>query len=184
MSQLRMIRPNLDELPQIQIPKGYGLRTYEPGDEAHWAVIINSSFGGERSAEDARKEIMDRPQFVPEGLFFATYGGKPVGTACAWRQSPDETKVGYVHMVGVETEHQGHRLGKLVSLRVLYFFKEHGFSMAILDTDDDRLPAIKTYLNIGFKPLYRDDSYPKRWRDICEKLSVEMPETLWEKDIT
>ena len=185
MSQLKMIRPNLDKLLKIQIPKGYGIRTYEPGDEVHWARIINDSFGGDRSAEDARKKIMAKPQFIPEGLFFATYQGEPVGTACAWRQSPDEMEVGCVHMVGVVSEHQGHRLGKLVCLRVLYFFKEHGFSMAILSTDDhiDRLPAVKTYLNIGFKPLYRDDSHPERWRVVCEKLGVEAPETLWENDI-
>lgn len=183
MSQLRMIRPNLDELPEIKVPKEYEIRTYKPGDEVHWARIINASFGGERSPEDARNQIMDKPQFVPEGLFFATYKGKPVGTATAWRQSPDETEVGYVHMVGVVPSYQGHRLGKLVSLCVLHFFSKHGFSMAMLDTDDHRLPALKTYLNLGFKPLYREDSHQERWRKVFEKLDVEQIEVLWEKDI-
>jgi len=173
MSQLRMIRPNLDELPKIQIPKGYAIRTYEPGDEVHWAEIINASFGGKRSAEDTRKEIMDKPHFAPERLFFATYQGKPVGTACAWREPPDETEVGYVHMVGVVPEHQGYRLGRLVSLCVLYSFKEQGLSRAILDTDDHRLPAIKTYLNLGFRPLYREDSHRKRWKAVLEKLGID-----------
>ena len=183
MSQLRMIRQNLEELSEIKIPKGYGIRTYKPGDEAHWARITNASFGGKRSPEDARKEIMDRPQFVPEGLFFVIYQGKPVGTACAWRQSRDETEVGQLHMVGVVPEHQGHRLGELVSLCVLHFFKEHDFSMAWLGTDGHRLPALKTYLNLGFKPLYREDSHQERWKAVFEKLGVEMPEILWEKDV-
>ena len=176
MSQLKMIRPDLEDLSEIQIPEGYSVRTYKSGDEVHWARIIDASFGGERSAEHARKEIMDRKQFVPEGLFFATYHGEPVGTACAWREAPEETEVGDVHMVGVVPERQGHRLGKLVSLCVLHFFKKHGFSMATLNTDDERLPAIKTYLNLGFKPVYRDDTHPKRWKAVSEEMGFEMPE--------
>ena len=177
MSQLRMLRPDLEELPEIQIPEGYGVRTYRPGDEANWARIIDASFGGRRSAEDARKEIINKPQFAPEGLFFATHQGKPVGTACAWRGTPEETEVGYLHMVGVVPEHQGHRLGKLVSLCVLHFFKEHHFSRALLDTDDGRLPALKTYLNLGFKPVYRDDSHEERWKAVSGNLRVELPES-------
>ena len=183
MSQLRMIRPDLDELPKIKIPEEYEIRTYKPGDEVHWVRIIKASFGEEESPEDVRKKIMDKPQFVPEGFFFATYQGKPVGTAYAWRQSPDETEVGSVEMVGVVPEHQGHRLGKLLSLCVLYSFKKQRLSKAILGTDDHRLPAIKTYLNLGFKPLYREDSHQERWKAVFEKLDAEMPETLWEKDV-
>ena len=178
MSQLRMRRPDMRNLPEIQIPEGYAVRTYEPGDEIHWARIINASFGGKRGAEDARKEIIDREQFAPEILFFVTHQGKPVGTACAWRKAPDETKTGYLHMVGVIPEHQGNSLGKLVSLCVLHYFKKHGFSEAMLDTDDNRLPALKTYLNLGFRPVYRDDSHPKRWEAVSENLGVKIPESL------
>ena len=29
--QLRMVRPNLDGLPQLEIPEGYEIRTYQEG---------------------------------------------------------------------------------------------------------------------------------------------------------
>lgn len=178
MSQLRMSRPDLENLPEIQIPEGYSVRTYKPGDEVHWARIINASFGGERIAEDARKEIMDRKQFDPEGLFFVTHQEELVGAACAWREAQEEKKVGYLHMVGVVPEHQGHRLGKLISLCVLHFLRKHGFSEAMLDTDDGRLPALKTYLNLGFRPVYRDDSHSGRWKAVSENLGIEIPEPI------
>ncbi len=168
--------PDLEQLPEIQIPEGYAVRSYRPGDEIHWARIIDASFGGNRSAEDVKEEIVNKPQFTPEGLFFATCQGEPVGTACAWRGKPEETEVGQLHMVGVEPEHQGHRLGKLVSICVLHFLKKHSFSMAMLDTDDERLPAVKTYLNLGFRPVYRDDSHPGRWKAVSENLGIETPE--------
>ena len=32
--QLRMVRPNLENLPKLELPTGYGMRTYREGDEA------------------------------------------------------------------------------------------------------------------------------------------------------
>ena len=170
--QLRMVRPDLNDLPELQLPEGYELRTYQEGDDVHWANVINNSFGGKRTAEDARKAIMGQDVFDPDGLYFATYQGTPVGTACAWKGSPDETEVGYVHMVGVDSKHEGHKLGKWVSLCVLLYFRERGFKCAKLDTDDFRLPAVKTYINLGFLPIYVDTDQPERWRQVFKNLGV------------
>ena len=174
--QLRMVRPNLEDLPELELPVGYGMRTYRTGDEVHWARIISDSFGGrERTAQDTENEITGRDVFVPDGLYFATHQGVPVGTACAWRQSVDEKDVGYVHMVGVVAEHTGHKLGKWVSLAVLSYFRDNNFKCSILDTDDFRIPAIKTYLNLGFIPVYVEQGQPERWRNIFEKLGLAHP---------
>ncbi len=176
--QLRMVRPNLDNLPKLELPNGYSLRSYQEGDGIHWANIISDSFGGrERTAEDTHNEITGRDVFVPDGLYFVTHQDIPVGTACAWRQSVDETEVGYVHMVGVLGEHTGHKLGKWVSLAVLYYFRDNGFSCSMLDTDDFRIPAIKTYLNLGFVPVYVDDTQPDRWKEILKKLELPLMTT-------
>ena len=171
--QLRMVRPHLEDLPEIQLPTGYDIRTYREGDEIHWAHIISDSFGGrERTAEDTQNEITCRDVFLPDGLYFATYQGIPIGTACAWQQSVDEKEVGYVHMVGVMEAHTGHKLGKWVSLAVLLYSRDNGFKCAMLDTDDFRVPAIKTYLNLGFIPVYVEEGQPKRWEDIFQKLTL------------
>ena len=171
--QLRMVRPNLEDLPELELPVGYGMRTYRTGDEVHWARIISDSFGGrERTAQDTENEITGRDVFVPDGLYFATHQGVPVGTACAWRQSVDEKDVGYVHMVGVVAEHTGHKLGKWVSLAVLCYFRDNNFKCSMLDTDDFRIPAIKTYLNLGFIPVYVEEGQPERWRNIFKKLEL------------
>ena len=170
--QLRMVRPNLAGLPQLEIPAGYEIRTYQEGDDVHWANVISDSFGGERTAEDARRDIMDRDVFDPAGLYFATYRGTPVGTTCAWKDTTDEIDVGIVHMVGVHSAHTGHKLGRCVTLNVLLYLRDHGFKCAKLGTDDFRLPAIKTYLNLGFLPVYVDVTQPGRWREIFKKLGL------------
>ena len=172
--QLRMIRPDLEHLPELEVPTGFGLRTYQEGDDQHWADIINDSFGGNYlTAADARREIMDQDYFDPRGLFFNTYQQQPVGTACAWRwQRVEETAIGQLHMVGVHSDHTGHRLGRCVSLAVLHYLNQHQYTCAILSTDDFRLPAIKTYLNLGFLPICVDDDHSQRWRTIGPRLGL------------
>ena len=135
--QLRMFLSSLEHLPELEVPAGYAIRSFQPGDEEHWAAIIDASFGGERTAENTRREILDRPEYMPGGLFFATYEGKPIGTTCAWRQSQEETEVGYVHMVGVVPEHRGHKLLQWLSLQVLIFLKEHGFNSSSQKSPSD-----------------------------------------------
>ena len=172
--QLRMVRPNLDDLPPMQLSPGYEIRPYEEGDDAYWAAIITASFGHRNlTAADARRAIMDQDVFDPEGVFFATYEGTPVGTASAWRANIDEVECGKVHMVGVDTAHAGHKLGKWVSLAVLRYFREHEFICAKLDTDDFRIPALKTYLNLGFLPVYVDSDQAERWRKIFGIFGLE-----------
>lgn len=36
---VRMIRGNLDDVPQHDVPSGYSIRWYEPGDDLHWRRI-------------------------------------------------------------------------------------------------------------------------------------------------
>src|SRR5436309_6979511 len=107
MAQLRMRRPQLEDLLPVEIPADYRLRTYEPGDEAAWARIMNTGIGRDHTAESCRASLIEQPQFRPKGLFLAvTETGEAAGSACAWRHPPEETRVGYVHMVCVLPEHR------------------------------------------------------------------------------
>jgi mycothiol synthase len=171
--QLAMLRPHLRYLPPrdgIVLPPGYAIRTYQPGDEQAWAEIMNTGIGSGWTVERVREKLTGLPQFDPQGLFFITYKGQPVATACAWREHPKEREHGILHMVCALPQHRGHRFGYVVSLRVLWYFAEHGFTDCRLLTDDWRLSAIKTYLDLGFQPVYFDDRHRQRWRAVGEKL--------------
>jgi len=172
-TQLRMRKSELDDTRVVDPPAGYEVRSYQPGDESAWADIISASFGETKwNVEVTRKELIDRPQFKPKGLFFVTWHGRPVGTCCAWRPM-DKPNVGYVHMLGVMPEHQGKGLGHVLVLHVLDYFRKKGFREAILDTDDFRLPAIKTYLKLGFEPVYIGENHRRRWEIVKHKLGTK-----------
>ena len=173
--QLRMVRRSLDDLPELEIPDGCELRAYQPGDEAAWAEIMNTGIG-DWTPEKCRESLTSQPQFLPDGLFFVTFKGKPVGSACAWRKSPDEWTSGCLHMVCVMPEHRGKQLGYLLMLAVLRYFRDRGFREVWLDTDDWRIPAIRTYLRLGFEPFCLDESHRERWRIVLGRaISSSMP---------
>ncbi|MFO7946233.1 MAG: GNAT family N-acetyltransferase [Armatimonadota bacterium] len=172
--QLTMKRPDLKNLPEITLPDGYELRTFQPGDERAWEAIVARAFDRDVPEGHFDSRIGDHDAFQPERVFFICHNGEGVATATAWYMEKWGENTGYVHMVGVKPGHQGKRLGYQVSLAVLHRLRGEGFEEAVLTTDDFRLPAIKTYLNLGFEPVLVHENQRERWRDVFEALG--MPE--------
>jgi mycothiol synthase len=170
--QLRMRITSLENITFPKLSPDYRIRSYLKGDAASWVNIIKSSFGRNYLANEALNEILSSKEFDANGLLFITYHEQPVGTVCARVQSIKERKTGYVHMLGVIPAHQGKKLGRKLTLCALHYFKRKGFQDAILDTDDYRLPAIRTYVDLGFEPVYLERSHKKRWAKVFEEIKV------------
>ncbi|MDE2847037.1 MAG: GNAT family N-acetyltransferase [Gemmatimonadota bacterium] len=171
--QLRMMRPDLEDLPEISVPDGYALRTYRPGDEAAWSEIMNTGIGTDWTAEKCRKELTETEPFMADGCFFATRSGVAVATACAYDVQPEGISAAQVHMVCATPSHRGKGLGRLVTLAVLHYMRERGYAAAFLGTDDFRVPAVKTYLGLGFIPDYIEDSHRLRWSAVFAKVGEQ-----------
>lgn len=168
--QLRMVRPDLNNLPGIGVPAGYALRTYRPGDEAAWCEIMNTGIGTGWTVEKCREELTGREAFLPDGCFFVTKSGQGVATACAYDNPPEGVNAAQVHMVCAKPAHRGRGLGRLVTLAVLHYMRDHGYQAAFLGTDDFRVPAIRTYLGLGFVPDFIEDSHRTRWSAVYAKI--------------
>lgn len=168
--QLFMRRPNLDNLPELPpLPDGYSLREYHVGDEKPLANLLALTFEDAAwTSKKVRATFIDAPDV--EKMLVIDYEGVPIATASA-RLLPDAyPNSGYVHYVAADPAHKGQRLGYIVTLAVLHEFRRLGCKDAVLETDDFRLPAIKTYLNLGFVPEHRHETHPQRWTDINHKL--------------
>jgi len=156
-------------LPPLDLPGDVTLRVFEEAwGSAAWEHIVNTAFGrGFSFNEKMRAE----PAFRPERILFLEQGGVPVAVAAAWERKQWPAGTGYLHYVAVLPEAQGRALGYWVSLACLHQMRREGNDRALLETQDQRLPAIKTYFRLGFSPdLTSHESYPERWEKILAQL--------------
>ena len=167
--QLHMIRRTLDNLPALVLPTGCSIRCFRDGWEKKWERIITESFEAQPGTYDFEKVMRADPSFRPERILFACFGEEPAAVAAAYSW-PHKLPGGMLHYVGALKSHRGMGLGRAVSLAALYRMKEDGFTTAWLSTDDFRLPAIKTYLDLGFVPLLVHENQRARWAAVFEKL--------------
>jgi len=170
--QLVMKRDSLDDIPEIELPPGYHIRTYRDGDQQAWCDILNEAFEDNWTVEKFTKSMLEDYGFRPGRIFFICYGDEPVATASAWRVRSISDDMGYVHWVAVKPAHRGKGLGKAITVAVLRKFREEGCGEAVLQTDDFRLPALKVYLDLNFRPLIVHENQRERWRKILRNLGL------------
>ena len=166
-----MRRPNLDALPNVPtLPAGSQLRVASPEDAPALAALLQSAFPEEVwTLERVQSALLEAPDV--EETYLITRGYELLATASA-RIAPEFPRSGYLHWVAVAPSAQGQRLGFDISLAVLHHFAKRGCADAVLETDDSRLPAIKTYQNLGFVPEPRHATHPERWTDVLAKLAA------------
>lgn len=169
VTQLSMRLAPLHALPEVRLPPGYALRTFRAGDEDGWAALMNSEIG-EWDKDAVRTAFLTQEGVEPDGIFFAMRGEEHAATATA--QSSTDASSGYVHMVTAHPAHRGRGLGRAVTLAVLHRLRDIGCTDALLLTDDHRLPAIRTYLNLGFDPEHTASDHPERWARVLARLAT------------
>ena len=173
--QLRMQFRAFSSLAPVSLPRGYTLATLATLAQrgvSDWIAVLGAT--GQLGAWDrARAErCLDDPRpVVPEGTYLVLHGGHPVATACTVLPTPAEPRheLGWV---AVDPGHQGNGLGLQVCRAVLWYAHRRGWPASILNTDDWRLPAISTYLKLGFEPEITHDSHPARWREVRRLLAT------------
>jgi len=169
-NQLKMVLSDFENINKAELPEEYEIKTYKEGDEKVWCKIINESVGGKWTPELFKKQFKSKKQFDPKGLFFLYYKSKPCGTILAWKDNPN---LGQLHYLGILKQHTGKKIGYALCIEVLKYFKKKNIKNVFLTTDDFRLPAIKVYLKIGFKPVIHEEDQLRRWEKVFNFLKSE-----------
>ena len=171
--QLEMVRADLEDLPELNLPAGYTLRAYQPGDEEVWGKLMTEAFTPLWNADRFRRFFIPHFGFKPERVIFICWEGEPIGSACAFQWPGIPRHQGYIHMVGVTRPHCGHRLGYWLATAGLHQFKQERFCSAMLQTEDFRIPAIKHYLRLGFRPELVQEDQREKWTRVLVRIGGE-----------
>ena len=157
------------------LPEGYSLTTVETeSDMQGWIETCAEGLStGFWTIEDFQKNMLEPEGLEKDQIFLVKEAtGRIVATATAWLKPGDR---GYLHMVAALPDARGLGLGGLLTQHVLDFFLTRGIDYITLDTDDFRLPAIKTYLRLGFIPVLSEYGADQLWKDIFVKTGLHTP---------
>ena len=180
LPSLQMKLQSLEDLPIMStLPEGYSLRLATQADTVALAFLLGKAFPEivwttDRARRDLFEDQTVKEVWIIEFTPLSSSHPLMVATASARQMTPDSTE-GYVHWVGAEPEHRGKGLGLAVTLQVLHRFRDWGLDSAVLETDDERIPAISTYEKLGFRPIYETHaSYPERWSKIRTQIEEKL----------
>ena len=173
MAQLRMVKLNMQDIPEANIFDGLELRILRADEKNKWEKLCDEAFD---SKHDFKSIIEDKKGYTADGIFVITDKDKLAATGTALLDCNDNG-FGYVHMIAADTNYSGKKLGYEVTAAVLRRLRDSGFDKAELTTDDFRLPAVKTYLNLGFIPdLSVDGTMRGRWESLYKIFNLELNE--------
>ncbi len=114
-------------------------------------------------------------EIVENSMVLITQSGEPVAVACGLSRDDNWVELAWV---AVAPAHRGRGIGRMVCAAVVRQLLSLDKSKIFGSTQDERLSAIKIYLDLGFYPLYRTDKI-ERWDSICCKLEKSFTPSLW-----
>lgn len=171
---------DLSRAPTFELPAGFSVRWYRPGDGRLWREIQASA---------------DRYNEFPPQLFHGEFGfdpmplgqrqcyltapdGETIGSATAWFDwNHAGRRWGRVHWVAILPAWQGRGLGKALMTLICRRLCELGHRRAYLTTSTARLPAVNLYLRFGFLPEIFTEEDGIVWRALEPHLKPSIPWT-------
>src|SRR6187551_2884915 len=126
-----MIRHDLNEIPPVELPEGFRIRTFRDGDIANWCRIETSV--DEFSTIEQAERYFDR-EFHPQielmydrSFMLETSDGTAIGTTTAWMGTFYGELTGMIHWVAIEPNYQGRGLAKpLLATAMHRLAQDHG----------------------------------------------------------
>ena len=169
MGSLRMVYVAEEKrpLPEVSLPAGFALRAMGKDEMAAYNDLRGSA--GFTAWDDAAWEQETRPQISGGHLVIVeTATGRLAASATAELPVPEQFHgFGLLGWVMCHPDFRGKRLGYAVCAAVMRMLYACGYRSFILATDDFRVPAVKTYLNLGWQPWLTEPDMEERWRNLA-----------------
>jgi mycothiol synthase len=170
----QMRRPLTDSFPDVRLPAGIRIRTFEiERDEEAWTALNRLAFAdhpeqGAWTVDDLLLREQE-PWFDPDGLLLAedtrdaaaySSGGENSRRLVGfhWTKVHDRA-LGEVYVVGVDPAARGRGLGKALTVAGLNHLRSRGLITAMLYVDDENAAAITLYKSLGFTRWSADVMY-------------------------
>lgn len=153
-SYLQMSYPLSTPLQEPVVPKGFTIRPLAGIQEVESYVELHrAAFASTSMTIDWRLRTLRTPQYQPELDLVAVAPNGTLADFCVgWLDQ--ERSLGQVEPLGVHPHFQHIGLGQALLCESLRRFKAHGANSVLVETEDNRSPALQTYKSVGFQPIH------------------------------
>jgi len=169
---IRMVRPNMDNIPQIALPVGFSMRSMRMDEIGLWTDIWRDAEPYFQIKDDAFMGVYgpDLPAVERRVFFVVNEPGVATGTISAWYDRDFKgVDAGRIHWVAVRRAFQSRGLAKgMMTFAMNRLAEWH--RLAYLDTQSKRIGAIKLYLDFGFLPYMDADGAAEAWCEVAKHL--------------
>jgi mycothiol synthase len=157
-------------LPEVVLPDGVAIRTFEPGsDDEAWVELNARAFAGHPeqgfwTVDDLHRRMCES-WFDPAGFFIAVRDGRLVGFDWTKVHGGDpgshhgHEPIGEIYVVGVDPAERGTGLGTALTIVGLRHLRALGLPQVMLYVDESNASAIKVYQRLGFTHWDTDVMY-------------------------
>jgi len=165
--------------PLVSVAGGYTLRKFRPAETEQYIELAREAGFDHFSAEILAGYSAT---VIPGGFFVVEHdpSGELAASAMAQHASDEmHPEGGVLGWVMGRAAHSGKGLGLTVCAAVTGRLLAAGYREIYLKTDDSRLPALKTYLKLGWVPLLFTPDMESRWQRVCARLAWPFEPDRW-----
>ena len=170
--ELSLSKKYMDKKP-ISVPTGFLLRNYDHNDINSIINIFKLSLFQGWNEEKINKVIKT---YVENGLFVVIHkaSNTVVATMAARHDSGKGSgKIGCITWLCTHPKYRGLGLGTVVASAAVNRLLDLNYNKIFVNTDDERLAAIKIFLKLGFEPLIYKSAMRNRWNLIMKSINNE-----------
>jgi mycothiol synthase len=167
---LEMVRPDLEDIPDLPLPAGLEVRRVPPEDyRTVWEAMreaFRDHWGAQEWPEEWYESWLEEPTFQPELWQVAWDGDQVAGTVLNFinhRENEEYSRQrGYTEGICVRRPYRRQGLARALIARSFHVLKEQGMTEAALGVDAENLSgALRLYKGMGFREVKRHTTYRK-----------------------
>jgi mycothiol synthase len=159
----RLVRPSLDDIPEVSLPEGIDIRPISPHDrEMHRRVFDASgrafaeSYGEEAATDDKFAEFVASPELDPTLWRVAFHGDDIAGQILNYMDDPlpDGSRIGWTEGISVQPEFRRRGLARALLAESLRAVRDAGATTAALGVDmQNPNQAQALYESMGYEVI-------------------------------
>ena len=148
---------NRDDLPELDLPQGYSVRSFQKGDTSLLTRVQNDAFTGSWGFCPNTEEQIEYRTHMPNtsnaGILFLFEGDNPAGYCWTVMVPADSGVRGMIGMIGVVPQFRGKGVSRHILQAGMKHLRSVGLAEIGLEVDGNNDPAVRLYNSTGFKTL-------------------------------